>query len=92
MTQLLPNELKHFLAGAIYKGRIAPITLRDITTPRCVDNVLQELGYTRIDWDNNGWEGDNWIYYTSENNEISFILYFCAWTFDIKLIFGDGEE
>lgn len=26
MTQLLPNELKHFLAGAIYKGRIAPIT------------------------------------------------------------------
>lgn len=78
MTQLLPNELKHFLAGAIYKGRIAPITLRDITTPCCVDNVLQELGYTRIDWDNNGWEGDNWIYYTSENNEISFILYFCV--------------
>lgn len=56
MTQLLPNELKHFLAGAIYKGRIAPITLRDITTPCCVDNVLQELGYTRIDLDNNGWE------------------------------------
>ena len=52
--------------------------------PCKIDDLLEELGYTRGDIDENGWEGEFWITYTKPNC-YPLTLYYEAWDFDIKL-------
>lgn len=56
--------------------------------PYTLWEMLEELGYERVDQDKNGWQMDFWIYFKKENCE-NLVVRGCGITFELIL---SGEE
>ena len=49
----------------------------------------EELGYYEI-YDSNGWEQDTWYHFYNDHEE--FTMYYCGYTFGLKLSYSEKEE
>lgn len=62
------------------------IDLVDTTlNPENMRSIMEELGYTEINFDSNGWEYDFWINFAKEG-EKNVTVSGCGMTFDLKLL------
>lgn len=60
--------------------------------PCQVDDILQSLGWNSIDHDINGWEGDSWWYYDNKNYVFGLTMFFCGWSFELKIHRSDIDD
>ena len=73
-----------------------PIDEIDLTKedlcPGNVRKVLEELGYERYDWDENGWEQDTWYYFEHKETGKRLTLFWCGYTFSLNLMLTENDE
>lgn len=52
------------------------------------------LGYEELEWDSNGWEQDTWYKFQIPETDITLVMYYCGFTFDLTLSreWEDGSE
>ena len=70
------------------EANISLTDLQPALNPCLTNDLMEELGFEQGDWDTNGWEGDNWIYYHQEGWP-TIIFYFEAWDFDMAIRLED---
>ena len=97
--QMLDWELekwKQELSGAITrlshdKHYQENFTYLDIC-PANIESALEEMGWESDEQENNGWQNDCWIYFAHEDYDFGLVLYYCGYTFELKLYRSDIDD
>lgn len=53
--------------------------------PANIIQALENLGWEKVDFESNGWEQDTWYYFSHPDYDFQITLFYCGYTFDIKL-------
>ena len=60
--------------------------------PANIRKTLENMGWKKIDFDDNGWEHDTWYTFHNINYDFDIILFYCGETFEIKLYRADIDD
>ena len=60
----------------------------DVCPANLID-ALRDMGWNDDESEDNGWQGDSWIYFYHYNYDFILVLYYCANTFELKLYRAD---
>lgn len=64
----------------------------DDVCPANIVNILRKMGWEDDVQSENGWENDTWIPLAHEDYNFSLILYYCGYTFELKLYRSDIDD
>ena len=83
---LLEEKIKEICEQELY----LPLKDYDLS-PANVHYLLRDvMGYEEIGFDSNGWEQDTWYHFYNDHE--AFTMYYCGYTFGLKLSYGEKEE
>ena len=60
--------------------------------PSEIDNVLEELGWEKIDFNSNGWQQDTWYWYMHPDYDFQLTMEYGGFYGDLKLYRKDCED
>ncbi len=60
--------------------------------PANIEKTLEEMGWESDEQDENGWQNDCWIYFSNEDYDFVLVLYYCGYTFELKLYRADSDD
>lgn len=60
--------------------------------PANIADVLRKMGWDWEEQEDNGWEHDTWIYFSNEDYDFVLVLYYCGYTFELKLYRADSDD
>lgn len=63
---------------------------REDLSPSNIKHILNELGWSKIDFEMNGWEADSWWYFEHKDYDFQIVMFYCGFTFRLNLSVG-GE-
>lgn len=65
---------------------------KDDICPANVVDALRALGWMEEDHNHNGWECDNWIYFSNMHYDFQLVLKYCGYTFSMELYRKDIDD
>ena len=80
---------------AISKKKDLIVDIRKITTiysPSELDDILQEKGWERLDFDSNGWQQDTWYWYAHPDFDFELTMAYSGFYGDLKLYRRDIDD
>lgn len=93
LTEKEMKSLIPYFKGFIYEIETENIEI-DLSwlnlSPNNIVDILRELGYTKEDWDTNGWDQDTWIYMFKPEKP-TLCLYYCGYGGQMNLHLLDNE-
>lgn len=63
-----------------------------IYAPSELDDILQEDGWERLDFDENGWQQDTWYWYAHPDYDFQLTMEYSGFYGDLKLYRRDKED
>lgn len=63
-----------------------------IYAPSELDEILQEDGWERLDFDENGWQQDTWYWYAHPDYDFQLTMEYSGFYGDLKLYRRDKED
>lgn len=63
-----------------------------LRSPSELDDILEELGWCREEFESNGWEQDTWYWYSHEIYPFSLVMAYGGFYGDCYLYRGDCED
>ena len=61
-------------------------------SPSGVDDILEDLGWNRDDFDDNGWQQDTWYYYSHTDYAFRLVLSYGGFYGDMRLYREDIDD
>ena len=90
------DKWKHTLALLITKWANDVSHQEDFTNldicPANIETALEALGWEHDEQDENGWQNDCWIYMSNPDYDFRIIIYYCGYTFELKVYRSDWED
>ena len=87
------EKWKQELSAAITRLSQDELYEKDFTNldvcPANLIDALRDMGWNDDESQDNGWQGDSWIYFYHYNYDFPLVLYYCAHTFKLKLYRAD---
>ena len=87
------EKWKQELSAAITRLSQDELYEKDFTNldvcPANLIDALRDMGWNDDESQDNGWQGDSWIYFYHYNYDFTLVLYYCAHTFELKLYRAD---
>ena len=87
------TKWKQVLSAAIAKLSQNELYEEDFTNldvcPANLIDALRDMGWNDDESEDNGWQGDSWIYFYHCDYDFILVLYCCAHTFELKLYRAD---
>lgn len=104
LDEMTPAERRNLTARFIITFYIQEIFPKDydivldirestsIYAPSELDTILQEYGWERLDFDENGWQQDTWYWYAHPDYDFQLTMEYSGFYGDLKLYRGDKED
>lgn len=95
---LLPRE-KEYVEGLV-KGVIKTlddeisdeVSLSSFDIAPChICDAMEAFGWEQDESDSNGWENDTWYYFAHPNYKYVIVMFYCGYTFELKMYRGDKD-
>ena len=67
------------------------LTNYDVCPSNLID-ALREMGWEDDEQEANGWQHDTWIYLSHPDYNFCLVLYYCGYTFEIKIYRSDIDD
>lgn len=61
-------------------------------SPSGVDDILEDLGWERDDFDDNGWQQDTWYYYSHTDYPFRLVMAYGGFYGDMQLYRSDIDD
>ena len=59
--------------------------------PCHICDAMKTLGWEQDESDSNGWENDTWYYFSHPNYNYVLVMFYCGYTFELKMYRGDRD-
>lgn len=104
LDEMTPAERRNLTARFIITFYIQEIFPKDydivldirestsIYAPSELDTILQEYGWERLDFDENGWQQDTWYWYAHPDYDFQLTMEYSGFYGDLKLYRRDKED
>ena len=96
---LTPEEHEEYLPyiakilTELEEDQRATISLAHLNIAPChVDDLMEELGWERDDFESNGWQCDCWYYYSRPEVDYTIVMYYEGFTFNLEMHRGDIDD
>ena len=73
------------------KSREEDFTNFDVCPANLID-ALRDMGWDDYEFEDNGCQGDSWIFFSHYNYDFVLILYYSGYTFELKLYSPDRTD
>lgn len=60
--------------------------------PANIEKALEDMGWECDEQDENGWQSDCWLYFSHYDYDFVLVLYYCGYTFEMKLSIAASED
>ena len=60
--------------------------------PANVCKVLEEMSWTEVNMDSNGWEHDTWYTFHNSNYDFNIVFYYEGYTFEMSIYREDRDD
>ena len=61
-------------------------------SPSELDDILEEMGWERLDFDSNGWQQDTWYWYAHPDYDFQLTMEYSGFYGDLKLYRRDIDD
>ena len=94
LDEMTPAERRKHLHDLTARF-ITSFYIREFTpiyAPSELDTILQEDGWERLDFDENGWQQDTWYWYAHPDYDFQLTMEYSGFYGDLKLYRRDVED